>query len=219
MNKTCAAATCGDGVANGTETDVDCGSTCPNKCADTLGCLTGADCQSGVCSANICQAPSCMDGVFNGSETDVDCGAGGSCPKCLIDKICVDHDDCTTGRCEAGVCILLNGCDMTTALDLTSETAITVNIGSTSETYTPKCYIAKAGTPVTYYGNFLPHPQTGGAIINGMVYEDSPAINPFSPEVTSGTEATYMLSTPGAYGMYCTKHWPSGFGGAAYVVP
>src|SRR5262245_41691896 len=71
---------CGDGVKDDAETDVDCGGGACPTCADGLMCLTDADCTSGVCDANgVCAMPadSCADGVMDGDETDVDCG--GSC--------------------------------------------------------------------------------------------------------------------------------------------
>ena len=45
---TCAAATCGDGVKNGSETGVDCGGGCTG-CADGAACANGDDCASKVC--------------------------------------------------------------------------------------------------------------------------------------------------------------------------
>lgn len=51
-------ATCSDGLRNGGETGVDCGSS-----------------QCGAC------APTCFDGIQNGGETGVDCG--GLCPYCV----------------------------------------------------------------------------------------------------------------------------------------
>jgi hypothetical protein len=101
---TCQAPTCGDMVQNGTETDVDCGSTCPSKCADNLKCKLGTDCTSKVCSGVplVCQMPTCTDAAQNGSETDVDCG--GTCvKKCGLGKGCTMNADCTGGLCNAGV--------------------------------------------------------------------------------------------------------------------
>jgi hypothetical protein len=47
--------TCNDCTTNGPETDVDCGGdTCP-PCAASKECLSGADCESDVCTAGICQ--------------------------------------------------------------------------------------------------------------------------------------------------------------------
>src|SRR4029079_4282576 len=45
----CQNPTCSDNVKNGTETDKDCGGTCP-KCADGKGCNVAADCVSGLFS-------------------------------------------------------------------------------------------------------------------------------------------------------------------------
>lgn len=74
----CEPPTCTDGVKNGSETDVDCGtSSCP-RCSAGQGCKLGADCTSGVCWKAVCQAPTCTDGMKNGDELGVDCG--GTCP-------------------------------------------------------------------------------------------------------------------------------------------
>jgi hypothetical protein len=99
------AGSCGDGVENGDETDVDCGGGCARKCGAGKGCETAADCDSGMCSANVCQSPStCSDNLENGSESDVDCGGG--CPKkCADGKQCVTASDCESGVCmDAKVC-------------------------------------------------------------------------------------------------------------------
>jgi hypothetical protein len=73
------APTCTDGVKNGSESDVDCGGTCP-ACGTDKSCSLPADCTSGVCTGGKCAAPSCTDAVKNGTETGIDCG--GSCPTC-----------------------------------------------------------------------------------------------------------------------------------------
>ena len=79
MGGLCQAASCTDGIQNGTETGQDCGGGgCP-ACADGKRCLRGSDCVSGVCPAatSTCAVPTCADLVKNGTETDADCG--GSC--------------------------------------------------------------------------------------------------------------------------------------------
>ncbi len=45
---------CADAAKNGTETDVDCGGSCPQKCAAGKACANGTDCEKGVCESNIC---------------------------------------------------------------------------------------------------------------------------------------------------------------------
>jgi hypothetical protein len=39
---------------DGDETDVDCGGSCPNKCANGYGCDNPTDCQSNNCQNNVC---------------------------------------------------------------------------------------------------------------------------------------------------------------------
>ncbi len=58
----CQAATCSDGVKNGSEGDTDCGGTCTAKCNTGNACATNLDCASGICGSNQCQpeAASCQ---------------------------------------------------------------------------------------------------------------------------------------------------------------
>lgn len=101
----CAAPSCADGVTNGSESDRDCGGSCPIACAVGQRCGQGRDCLSASCNTEatppVCVAPSCTDGVKNGSETDLDCGGG--CPeRCVLGQRCATHTDCSTARCESG---------------------------------------------------------------------------------------------------------------------
>ncbi len=100
-----AAPTCTDRIANGTETDIDCGGMCPAKCAAKKGCLLGKDCDTKLaCVERVCLSPSANDGVLDGDETDVDCG-GPSAPSCDTGKSCVKADrDCKSLVCTGGVC-------------------------------------------------------------------------------------------------------------------
>jgi hypothetical protein len=61
---------CTDGVRNGSESDVDCGGSCP-RCANGKNCATRSDCAGGLCSGGRCQA----------CAVDLDCGddADGQC--------------------------------------------------------------------------------------------------------------------------------------------
>jgi len=80
-NQSCAIPACQDGIKNGDETGLDCGSaSCPNKCPDGQGCALPSDCVSGVCWGGMCQAPTCTDGVQNGEESGIDCGGPCSLP-------------------------------------------------------------------------------------------------------------------------------------------
>ncbi|HSC85680.1 MAG TPA: hypothetical protein VLC09_00335 [Polyangiaceae bacterium] len=91
--------TCEDGLANGGESDEDCGAVCTGQlCDDGKKCGSGADCESQICKSGICQVPTCTDKKQNGDETDVDCGP--SCP-CALGRRCGEASDCAD---EGAVC-------------------------------------------------------------------------------------------------------------------
>lgn len=50
------APTCGDGIKNGSETDVDCGGACL-RCASTKSCVSRNDCATALCNGGICHEP------------------------------------------------------------------------------------------------------------------------------------------------------------------
>ncbi|MBM4397099.1 MAG: hypothetical protein FJ087_15590, partial [Deltaproteobacteria bacterium] len=101
-SKVCVGSTCVDERKDGTETDVDCGGSCPLKCANGLACTSGASCLSGVCSVGLkCVASTCLDGRLSGDESDVDCG--GSCTAdCANGKNCKADGDCLSAQCTSG---------------------------------------------------------------------------------------------------------------------
>ena len=101
MTNKCAPAACGDNVKNGSETDIDCGATCP-KCPTGKGCAVGTDCVGGTCTASLCVA-TCTDGIKNNGEADIDCG-GPTCNKCGIGSSCAGKTDCGTGNCVGNTC-------------------------------------------------------------------------------------------------------------------
>lgn len=100
----CAERTCSDGIKNGLEGDVDCGTACGNLCPDGSTCREMADCLSKVCDIDgRCAAPSCGDAVKNGTETDKNCG--GTCQaKCSVGQGCSINADCQENSCNAGSC-------------------------------------------------------------------------------------------------------------------
>ncbi|MSP60978.1 MAG: hypothetical protein EXR72_11660 [Myxococcales bacterium] len=95
------APTCLDAIANGGESDIDCGGPCA-ACGDGKKCALGKDCASGSCNAGVCAAPACDDKVKNGPETDLDCG--GLCPPCSDGKMCAAPGDCGSGVCGMNAC-------------------------------------------------------------------------------------------------------------------
>jgi hypothetical protein len=90
---TCAAPSCGDGVKNGTETDVDCGGTCSTKCASGQGCAAHADCATGACDpTSMTCSITCMDTQAPGSTCATYCACMTStCPtKFASPAACLD---------------------------------------------------------------------------------------------------------------------------------
>ncbi len=98
-------APCGDGVKNGTESDIDCGGAACVKCSNGWICGAGSDCKSGSCVGAICvpATPTCVDGIKNGGETDTDCG-GPVCQKCAAGQGCANVGDCLSNACVLNVC-------------------------------------------------------------------------------------------------------------------
>ncbi len=93
--------TCMDSQKNGQETDVDCGGSSCQKCADKKSCLANLDCVNNKCETNKCV--SCNDGFKNQDETDIDCG--GLCTtKCVNGKTCKIASDCQSNNCVGGKC-------------------------------------------------------------------------------------------------------------------
>lgn len=97
-----AGATCGDGVQNGDETDIDCGGGACNTCEIGKNCTQDTDCTSNTCdpnSAKCIAAATCSDGIKNQDETDVDCG-GATCNPCALGDTCMQNSDCGTMNCD-----------------------------------------------------------------------------------------------------------------------
>ena len=88
---------CGNGVQDGSESDIDCGGTqCVLGCNDGLVCSEPSDCLSSLCSPTTMLC-TCPDGILNNSETDVDCG-GAQCPaRCILGQTCMVDTDCEVG--------------------------------------------------------------------------------------------------------------------------
>jgi hypothetical protein len=108
--KVCMAATCGDGIKDGAETDVDCGGPVCPQCYNRQHCNNASDCLSGACPGGVCLDAHCLDGVKDGrsvdeppdptsDETDVDCG-GIDCARCAGGLACQVADDCLSQYCH-----------------------------------------------------------------------------------------------------------------------
>ena len=112
---------------------------------------------------------------------------------------------------------MVNGCDSTTAVDKTASGATTVTF-SDLQVYDPACIRIKAGSSVTWSGNFVLHPLEGGTV-NGSAKMPDPA----SPiKLTAGADAgsvTFNFPSAGTFGYYCTLHAAFGMKGAVFVTP
>ena len=58
---------CTDGIKNGSETDIDCGGTCP-RCATGKTCASRNDCVSAVCAGGVCGT--CASATDCGTDSD-----------------------------------------------------------------------------------------------------------------------------------------------------
>lgn len=143
---------CDDGRRNGSESDVDCGGTCPQQCGTNRTCNSIDDnCISGRCANGVCQAPSCSDNVKNGDETDVDCG--GSCGQCPVGSACNHNWECESGRCwnnktecvpgpsstSSSYCTGLNSCSLLGQSDCSSRDGCWWGTHTGFESLGPRC--------------------------------------------------------------------------------
>jgi len=112
---------------------------------------------------------------------------------------------------------MLNGCDSATAVDKTASATTAVAFGN-SLVYDPPCLRIKAGSSVTWSGDFVQHPLVGGTI-SGTTKTPDPA----SPiKLTMGADAgsvTFSFPNAGDFPYYCTIHGTFGMKGAVFVVP
>jgi len=97
---------CSDGVKNGAETDVDCGSQAHClPCARGLACSANGDCETNACSkSHVCVEPACTDGIQDGAESGTDCGFLSHCGPCPAGESCVLPADCASGTCTDETC-------------------------------------------------------------------------------------------------------------------
>ncbi|OIP34054.1 MAG: hypothetical protein AUK47_18320 [Deltaproteobacteria bacterium CG2_30_63_29] len=94
-----------NGCVSGFELDEDPLFACltDGDCLDGYRCLDkGQPYLYGVCRPVV--ADPCADGWLGEGESDVDCG--GTCTACPVNSTCSAGGDCSTGTCEASVCVL-----------------------------------------------------------------------------------------------------------------
>jgi len=66
---------CSNGIKDQDETDIDCGGSTCEPCAEFKQCNVDSDCETDWCRDNMkCVTPTCSDGVKNQGELNIDCG-------------------------------------------------------------------------------------------------------------------------------------------------
>lgn len=103
----CAPPSCSDGVKNGSETDVDCGGTCPAQCASGQGCLAHTDCAPGACSpATMTCSITCEQPIAPGANCASYCACMMStCPtKFASYAACIDACAAFAAFDDAAIC-------------------------------------------------------------------------------------------------------------------
>ncbi len=91
---------------------------------------------------------------------------------------------------------LVNGCDISTAEDLTGMAAVDLTWSNPHQ----KCIRISAGTDVTWTGTFSFHPLSGG------VTGTPDALSPITAADQTGASATVNFEGTGEFPYYCTVH-------------
>jgi plastocyanin len=147
-------------------------------------------------------------------------GLGGVAVACFLCSLAACGDDEAgdngsggSGGSGGAMPVVVNGCNSSTAVDMTASPAI--NIAFAGIEYTPQCVRIKSGTTIVFSGNFTNHPLVGGTVVGTSGTPDRGS--PIS-ETSSGSELKFFLeSVPAAYPYYCTAHVSSGMMGAIFV--
>ncbi len=107
--------------------------------------------------------------------------------------------------------VLVNNCDEATAVDHTADLKVQIDFGGAAGfKYSPPCLIMKAGSSVSFAGDFASHPLSGG--VDGTKDPASPI-----KDTNSGNSASFALPSAGTFGFFCQFHQAGGMKGAIFV--
>jgi plastocyanin len=135
-------------------------------------------------------AVGCGDSGSSGSGgggTGGDAGTGGST---------TTTSTTSSGGGGGGGPTLVNGCDISTAEDMTGMAAVDLTWSNPHQ----KCIRISAGTDVTWTGTFSVHPLSGG------VTGTPDALSPITAADQTGAAATVNFEGTGEFPYYCTVH-------------
>jgi plastocyanin len=98
----------------------------------------------------------------------------------------------------------VNECSFDIAEDLLSQATVTVTFPNGDFSYSPRCFLVRAGTEITFAGTFSSHPLVGGTVDE----EGNQTPDPTSPipATGAGSTATLTLNQTGFFGFYCNFH-------------
>ncbi|TKD08963.1 hypothetical protein E8A74_14365 [Polyangium fumosum] len=147
----------------------------------------------------------------------ITCGAP-PCPPCELGAPCMKDAECASGMCHAGKCVAsINGCDVMTAVEKTTVPSVAITFPGPGLVFSPACVKVKAGTNVTFSGDFSLYPLEGGHVENGAVIPA--AAGPFVPATNAGTSKTFTMGKAGTFPYVSPAHANAGMIGAVFVVP
>lgn len=129
---------CIDNLKNGSETDIDCGGSCP-KCPDGDACLIDSDCQSNACDDNTCGVPLPLC-----AQQAPDPATGQRCPLFMP---CTDSSECGILQgCQQWFCNNAKTCELNALVNCWTDVggACNANVVFTQQTLPP---VAKRFVP------------------------------------------------------------------------
>jgi plastocyanin len=152
------------------------------------------------------------DIVCNNNNGTAGCTSGSCTISCKS-----GYGNCDGSAANGCECVLVNGCNSSTALDQTGQSQVTIAFGGQlGHSYQPACVKISAGATVVFSGAFNAHPLAGGEVVAGAGTPDpgSPI-----PTMNSGVSASVSLAQAGTYPFYCPPRVDQNMFGAIFVVP